>query len=311
MGEVIILGAGLSGLLAARSLQQLNPFILEKQTSLPNNHSALLRFRTDEVAQLTGLPFKQVNVYKGVLTEDGDIINNPTIRDFNAYSVKATGQVSERSIINLAPSKRYIAPNYLIASLAAAQRIQYKFDAKNHFYSRSNDHIPVISTIPMPELMAILEYPNQPSFQYKSIWTVNAELNSVDIYQTLYVPYGDNHPYRVSITGNKMTLEFAQEPEDWAGSVEYYMDLLLPNWYKGDIGTSSVIMKKQDYGKIIPISNNQRQKFILWATDNHNIYSLGRFATWRPILLDDLVKDLRAINKWIVQRNDYDRKKDA
>jgi len=72
---MIILGAGLSGLLAARSLQQFKPIIVEKQSSLPNNHSALLRFRSNEIAQITGLPFKEVNVYKGVLTESGIITN--------------------------------------------------------------------------------------------------------------------------------------------------------------------------------------------------------------------------------------------
>jgi hypothetical protein len=34
-------------------------------------------------------------------------------------------------------------------------------------------------------------------------------------------------------------------------------------------------------------------------TEEHNIYSLGRFATWRQLLLDDLVKDIGVIEKLI------------
>jgi hypothetical protein len=40
-----------------------------------------------------------------------------------------------------------------------------------------------------------------------------------------------------------------------------------------------------------------------WATDNYNIFSLGRFATWRPGLqMDDLVQDVRKIEGWFSNR---------
>ncbi len=48
---------------------------------------------------------------------------------------------------------------------------------------------------------------------------------------------------------------------------------------------------------------------MMWATDNFNIYSLGRFATWRPgLLLDDLVNDIRVIQK-IADHGNYDHRK--
>jgi len=182
-------------------------------------------------------------------------------------------------------------------------------DAKDLVYTADG---PIISTIPMPELMLMLEYPHAITFQYKPIWTINIELANVDVYQTLYVPYIDIHPYRVSITGNKMTLEFATEPlDDHQELVEYYMDLLLPKWYHANVYIKSKALKLQNYGKIIPVSDDKRQSFMMWATDNHNVYSLGRYATWRQILLDDLVKDLRLITKWIVQRNNYERRKET
>ena len=58
-------------------------------------------------------------------------------------------------------------------------------------------------------------------------------------------------------------------------------------------------MTSQKYAKIQPIDETARKQFLAWATDNFNIFSLGRFATWRPgLLLDDLVQDVQRIEKW-------------
>ena len=52
-----IYGAGLAGLLCANMLRRFNPEIHEAKPSLPNNHSALLRFRTDKVGTACAIPF--------------------------------------------------------------------------------------------------------------------------------------------------------------------------------------------------------------------------------------------------------------
>jgi hypothetical protein len=308
---MIIIGAGQAGLLAARSMSIHNPTIIEQQEELPNNHSALLRFRSSIVGDSVGIPFQKVRVYKGVLQEDAHTItNNPTIRDANAYSYKTTGKAIERSIINTEDVTRYIAPPNFIQSLASGADITYNQNAKDCLHHRTANlvvekDIPVISTIPMPILMDILNYPDYQTFQYLPIWTINCELEHTSVYQTLYVPYDKAEPYRVSITGNIMTLEFCREPNDPEMEyISYYLDTL-------SIYTEvkNITNGQQSYGKIVPIDEYERQKFILWATQNHNIYSLGRFATWRNILLDDVMKDIKIINSFILQSNSYQRNK--
>ena len=76
---MIIVGAGLAGLLAARCMKHMSPIICEKQSELPNNHSALLRFRSDVVSEMTGIPFKKVSVQKAVINESGEFAS-PTLR---------------------------------------------------------------------------------------------------------------------------------------------------------------------------------------------------------------------------------------
>jgi hypothetical protein len=49
-----------------------------------------------------------------------------------------------------------------------------------------------------------------------------------------------------------------------------------------------------------------RKEFIFKTTVQNNIYSLGRFATWRNLIMDDVYKDIQVIKKLMNQSN-YDR----
>ena len=76
--------------------------------------------------------------------------------------------------------------------------------------------------------------------------------------------------------------------------------------FGGDVDINSVTWEATRYSKIQPIDNDVRERFIQWATEKHNIFSLGRFATWRPgLLMDDLVEDIKLIDRWISKSNMY------
>ena len=62
---------------------------------------------------------------------------------------------------------------------------------------------------------------------------------------------------------------------------------------------TNILTTKQKYGKIRPIDENVRQNFIYTLTEKYNIYSVGRFATWRQLLLDDVVKDIQLVEEFI------------
>ena len=56
-------------------------------------------------------------------------------------------------------------------------------------------------------------------------------------------------------------------------------------------------MVEQRFGKIEPIADDERKSLLFRITHEHGVYSLGRFATWRNILLDDVVDDIVAIKR--------------
>lgn len=300
---MIIAGAGLAGLLAGNMLSLAHkPKIYETQPALPNNHSAVLRFRTGAVGDVVGIPFKKVTVIKAVLPW-----RNP-VADALSYSFKNGGiRRSDRSIIRGDEiAERFIAPSDLIQRLAS-RLPDINFDQSA--WRNMPVGVPIISTIPMPALMETLGYPahKRPKFGFRSGINLKAQIADCDAYVSLAVP-DPTFPFtRLSITGSELIAEFTgcseQEKAVWFDEIgPIICDLLGIDFYQ----TTGWEVKPQKYAKILPIDESARREFIHWATKEYNVYSLGRFATWRPgLLLDDLVHDIRLIEKWTTTNDSY------
>lgn len=286
-----IIGAGLAGLLAGNMLRNHNPVIYERQPTLPNNHHAILRFRTSKIGDVLNIPFKKVTMMKCV-----QHWRNP-VADALSYAKKNTGWYrSDRSITTgTVLEDRYIAPPDLIARMAADCEINFK-----HQEELPIPNLPVtISTVPMPDLMDMLNYDQRPIFDRVSGISIKAKINNCDAYCSIMVP-DPNSPFsRISITGDEMIVEC---PYIGRNELVVIREAL---WFLGlkEGSISDVRSFEQKYFKIVPIDEDVRKRFILWASDQYQIFSLGRYATWRPgLLLDDLVQDVRLIEQWSKDR---------
>lgn len=288
-----IIGAGMAGLIAANYFRKHKPTVFEAQQNLPDNHGALLRFRSDKVFNVIGLKARKVRVRKCIVF-GADFMDAPNPYLANMYSYKVTGKVADRSIWNLDTEDRYIAPRDFIAKAAQGCDIEFghSIAAPEEFRG------PIISTIPMPSLMKMLKWNDVPKFEFKPIWTITHEVSGVDVNQTIYFPELEVPHYRASFVGGRLIIELIADPgstEDAAKIVDQVIDYFGITRYMCDPFT--VAVKKQVLGKMLPIDDAIRREFMHWATANFNIYSLGRFATWRPILLDDVVDDLAVIER--------------
>lgn len=310
MTKVAVFGAGMAGLLAANMLRDRLHFVYESQQTLPNNHSAVLRFKTSIISDTLNIPFRQVKMMKAVLPW-----KNP-IADALAYSRKTNGVASLRSSIgaNGEVYDRYISPDNLIELMAQPllREEQIGLNSPIEFgdiseFQKAGEKI--ISTLPMPKLMAILEYPHRDRVQFRSVpgWNVIAELDKVDAYLSMYLPNPSLLGSRISITGRQLVVE-CHEPV-----VGYETDVVIQAMECLGLPANMAslpIVKPQLYSKILPIDNDERKRFIIWASDTFGIYSFGRYATWRPgLLLDDLVQDFRIIMRLIDGASRYDHVK--
>lgn len=299
-----IFGAGLAGLIAARMLSDRKPVVYERQKELPNNHAALLRFRDNTVSLATNVPFQRVQVLKGIHGSE-----NP-VSDAVRYSKKVTGGYSNRSISNLDPAERYIAPSDLISRLASTANINFDVEFMDWSHNLARDHPPVISTIPMPQMMDIFEWKDKPEFVVQEGWTVRAQIDpycDCNLNCTVYFP-GDEPFYRASVTGRTLMVEGVGKPKYSANTIvlEAAGPMGLGINFKG------MTIKSSKYQKIADLKPDEREsakRFIMWLSDKHNIHSLGRFATWRPkLLLDDIPNDVRVIARLIDGRVNYEER---
>lgn len=304
---MIIIGAGMSGMLAAHFFRHLEPTILEKQKELPNNHTALLRFRSGVVSDLTGIPFKKVKVQK-MISYKGKKLSKPNLLLNNLYSQKVSGSVRSRSIGNLDDCDRYIAPGDFINKLSKGLNIEFNKDISSIKDIDSTYREPIISTMPVHSLMKLLGYRNKIELKSKQIWTISYDIPNdvdVDVYQTVYYPQKDMPVYRVSITGRKVIAEFCRYDDTFTGvRAAEYLSNLVHNEFGISSGFENVQYSEQRFGKLIECDDSSVKDFIGWASREHNIYSLGRWGCHRQLLMDDVVKDIKQIDK-LIKNNGY------
>lgn len=294
----LIVGAGLAGLVAGYAFPGVP--ITEAGGSELVPHRALLRFRSDAVSRLTGIPFRRVTVRKGIWSS-GDY-RAPNVRLANLYSRKCLDRVvGDRSIWNVEAVERWIAPEDLIEQMTEAMRGRISWGEPFNFGGRRNDDRgSIISTAPLAHALEALElHPTQrPGLVRAKIWVKRYRVDCADAHQTVYFPDHFLKTYRASLTGSLLILELSSEAapgENWdkelalvAAAMGLGLETLEP--------LDEVV---QRFGKIVPLPDEERRGWMARLTIEANIYSLGRFATWRNILLDDVVEDADVIRRML------------
>lgn len=291
MKQITIAGAGLAGLLAGCKFPTAR--IQDVMPEPTERHKALLRFRDDSVSRLTGIDFKKVRVHKGIW--DGEEFVQPNIQICNSYAKKVLGQISPRSIWNLDPVDRYIAPDDFYWQLIDRMGNRIEFDASVD-YTTGN---PVISTAPMHVVLSEVGIYTPHQFDRAPVTVQRYKVDRCNVYQTVYFPNGVDGVYRASITGDTLIVEGVNgiDASDMA-------NVLLAFWLSHDQLTPLGAVE-QKYGKIVSLPDAERKRLLFQLTHKHNIFSVGRFATWRNILLDDVADDLDKV-KQLLAASEYD-----
>lgn len=346
MQKINILGAGQTSMLAAIMLANRGHKVeIIDDKPLKQSHFALLRFKTKNIEEETGIKCEEVEIKKAIFYE-GNIYNESNIKFDNLYSQKVTGKIQRRSIGNLGIGKRYIPPADFFqqleekcSKLGVLTSIDPNLDLRKDLYNYCNvyhfNETKTISTLPMPNVYkAVCDQEIQ--FDFEKVYVVEFNLKDCNVHQTIYYPsciHSVQPAYRISVVGSNIKCEIS------ADTIKSFFDTDSKCLFRGELptktfkfesllrnlnsqiyesfgieigdqtvdqivqdclfeGTESVI-KEQKFGKISPIDEHIRHSIIYNITKQYGIYSLGRFSCWRQIMLDDVVKDVKSIERMI------------
>ncbi len=298
MSEKQIIGAGLAGLITACKIKDAPIFEAGVRAE---QHHALLRFRDKSVSELTGIPFQEVTVHKEIVFR-GASYHRATIQMANSYAKKVSGAIRGRSIWNMDTVNRYVAPPDFYDQLVD------RHESRIHWLTpciivEKHDKAQRISTVPMPAMMKACSMdPLDFKFDRSAIRVARFKLpKGSQVYQTIYFPQPELRVFRASITGDVLIIEsMTGQPRD---AFEWEMDYV--SELDGAAGCFDLELAdlepmddvEQKYGKIVDIPREQREAILYELTRDFNVFSIGRFATWRNILLDDVAHDIAMVEK--------------
>lgn len=299
-----IIGAGLAGLITACRIKDAPIF---EAGSRVEQHRALLRFRDKSVSELTGIPFQEVTVHKEIVFE-GAAYKQASIQMANMYAKKVSGAYRGRSIWNLDTVKRYVAPPDFYDQLTDrhAGRIEWNQPVGELEGIKGQ----IISTIPLPVMMKVCGMdPLNFEFSKSEIKVDRYKLpKGSQVYQTMYFPGPSVRVFRASITGDLLIIEsMTGQPAgafDWDYDEATELEGIISSLGIDDVEFIDTV--EQKYGKIVDIPREQREAILYELTRDFNVFSIGRFATWRNILLDDVVKDIGMVEK-LMKASTYGR----
>ena len=239
-----IVGAGLAGLLAAHAWTGAQ--VLEYAPEPRQMHNALLRFRTDAVAQLTGVEFRKVRVHKGIWSAQR-FHTACTIPLANMYAQKVLGRVAgDRSIWSLESVERFIAPEDFYAQLVSNVGDRIRWGAPCGYEGQG----PFVSTAPLPATLGAVGIA-APRCDKAPITVVRCRVTDADVFQTVYFPDADTPMYRASITGSLLLIEamnIGVAPKEWLPRAL----VLVQRAFAIDKPTM-LAAADQSYGKIAPL----------------------------------------------------------
>jgi hypothetical protein len=292
---MIILGSGLSACLAGIMMPDAHLFEPLSETT---THNAVLRFRTDKISKITGIPFKKVKIYKGIWHNDRPVKLAP--KYIVRYARKVSESINARSIVNQETVERYIAPLDLHEQMIHLAGGIEEFNTGIRVF---NTLSPVISTIPLNIMCKELGLDiKMNTMRSNPIYVSKFEVPNCDIHMTNYYTGANTPVYRATLSGSELIIESTFDlligDDTEIVKQSFGLDALKP---------IPIVMNYQQHdGKLTPFNDQERKELLYKLTNEFNIYSLGRYAIWKNILLDDVVQDVEVIKR-MLNKSNYDK----
>lgn len=309
--KVLIIGNGIAGQVAAFHYRGEDVTIVDQKGAQHplSGHSAVMRTKSNEIGLYLNTEMEKIWVEKTIY-RNGKLYTTPSIIDRNQYSLKTTGKLEQRSISSLSSGERYIFKDsknqkalgdIIKGKVAAIKDGSVMFEGDEVWSDYKFDIC--ISTAPMPMNMFLCGIKRDVVFKSEPVAVIRGEIG-IDsaVFQTVYLPDPDEVFNRITIHRNSIIAESSDPERLWMFSEEELSRFLAIKIEK-IFGIDPMFTKgfrpvKQEAGKISEIDDITRKEIIMELSHKHGVYSLGRYACWRPkVMADNLPKDIRKIDE--------------
>lgn len=240
--ELLIIGHGIAGCLAASYFRMMDPLIVTQSTEMNLSNNRLFRVTDERIPMLLGCKYKSVDVESAVWSSDKGFSDRPTIKQANEYSIKTSGRITKRSIADIGHKSRIVFTDtdrklpisvqekrihsgYSLESVQDHRAIfvaagkAKKGSTKATLPTIEVEYKHAISTIPMTSLLTAVRHEelselmweaNREEWFPKGITVSNLFIDlPVDdsLHQTIYFPDSKMSAYRASLMGNMISIE--------------------------------------------------------------------------------------------------------
>lgn len=298
---MIIIGAGLAGAMARSYFSSYSPEIYESRGESGSLHKAILRFKDSTVGFLLGVPLEKISVSKSIYYKGQFVNANPMI--LNLYSLKISHGIYERSVISESRVTRYIAnSDFKIFGVHYGKNLEMLKKNKCFFSDGSEVDFDIcLSTVPLPVMAKAVDIDvGDLSMDSYDIFVARYPVfTRCNVYQTIYFPDPVLGVYRATLEPDVLIIESIN------GCFGDDLKMVFEAFGFSRFNFGSPEISVQKMGKIVEVDNAVRKDVILRLTEEFGVYSFGRYATWRNITSDDLLNDLKIIDRLLKMDKRY------
>jgi hypothetical protein len=321
--DILIVGAGISGLMMAKRLSfefpQKNVLIVDRMLSPSDkilidsiDHPFHLHRIIKEIPLLANLSPEnmRVNVFDGISFKE-----QPSLKDINKYSKKIFSCIQVSNITNVCNQTIYpIAMNKLYESLAFPKSYEFISGIIDRISPLSSlafikskteftlatiiNYKYLINTIPLNIFLEICGERSSLSFVNHPIVISSVVMeNDTNLYQMCYCCDPDMSISRTTLLNKILFIERVSEAYE-QDYTEKDKKFLLETY---GIKYESCLWKGKQIqpGRIIPLPREQRKPLFYYFTEKHNIFFLGRYGAWAYKVANDVWDDTKFICKLI------------
>ena len=309
--DVLIIGGGISGHMMAKRLSILHPNL--QVTIMDKGDGAIHPFHLhrpiSEIPELVNLkPHRLItNIW------DGQTMKHfPTVLDIGAYSRKIFGgklqthNLNSQPEITIFPISKHKLQTAFSTAVPVINDTVDDIDSVNKIaYGRTSIicYKYLISTIPLPALLIMLEINHNIPFCSFPFFATKATVPSTNMYWMIYNTDPSCNITRATLLDDEIFLELRDiglkyrtelsALELWKEKENEFISQLFPDM---EIKFSPFT---RVFGRFNPLSQLLRKPLLHWLTQELDVFCLGRYGAWTFKVANDVWDDTKQICSWI------------